>query len=519
VTNRERVLDEVDAADRPWDLVVVGGGATGLGVAVDAAARGHRTLLLERQDFAQGTSSRSTKLIHGGVRYLRQGRIGLVRESLHERGRLLRNAPHIVRPLELVIPACRAIDTAWYGLGLGIYDVLAGRHGLGRSRSLSRDETLRLVPTLEPDRLRGGVGFFDAQFDDARLATHLAATADDLGARVVNYVDVVRLIHRDGRVRGVVAVDTETGRERTIEARAVINATGVFVDTLRRLDEPRAEALVAPSQGAHVVVPREFVPGDAALLVPRTADGRVLFAIPWHDRVVLGTTDTPVAEPTRDPRPLAAEIDFLLEHAARYLRRPPERADVRSTFAGLRPLVRAAVGRSTSALSRDHTIDVSSAALISVTGGKWTTYRRMAQDVVDRAERVADLGSRPCRTQELRLHGAGHGNGAAAPLDVYGTDAARVQEIAAAEPELGERLVPGLPLIGAQVVWAVRAEMARTVEDVLARRTRALVLDARASLVAAPRVARLLARELGRDEAWIERSVLSYGEVVARHLP
>jgi len=516
--NRERVLDEIDAEGRPWDLLVVGGGATGLGVAVDAAARGHRALLVERHDFGQGTSSRSTKLVHGGVRYLRQGRIGLVREALLERGRLLRNAPHLVHPLAFVIPVYRRIDAAWYGLGLGVYDRLAGRHALGRSRALSRDETLRLAPTLEPEGLRGGVRFFDAEFDDARLAAHLAATADDLGGRVLNHAEVVRIVHRDGRVRGVVARDAETGREREIEARAVINATGVFVDAVRRLDETRAPPLVSLSQGAHVVLPRAFLPGDTAVLVPRTADGRVLFAVPWHERVIVGTTDTPVAEPQVEPVPFAAEIDFLLEHAARYLSRDPSRADVLSAFAGLRPLVRAASGRSTSTLSRGHSIVVSRSGLVTVAGGKWTTYRRIAQDVVDRAERVGGLEPRPCRTEDLRLHGATAEALAGTPFDVYGADADHVREIVLAEPALGDALAPGLPLIGAQVVWAVRAEMARTVEDVLARRTRALVLDARASLAAAPRVAALLARELGRDDAWAERSVLAYRAVAERHM-
>ena len=518
MTSRERVLDQIDAAAQPWDLLVVGGGATGLGVAVDSAARGHRTLLLERHDFGQATSSRSTKLVHGGVRYLRQGRIGLVREALLERGRLLRNAPHLVHPLGFVIPVYRRIDAAWYGLGLAVYDSLAGRHALGRSRALARAETLRLAPTLEPEGLRGGVHFFDAQFDDARLAAHLAATADDLGGRVLNHVEVVRILKRNGRVRGVVARDAETGHEREIEARVTINATGVFVDRLRRLDEPQVAPIVSPSQGAHLVLPRAFLPGDTAVLVPRTADGRVVFVVPWHDRVIVGTTDTPLAEPQDEPVPLAAEVDFLLEHAARYLGRDPSRADVLSAFAGLRPLVRAGTARATSALSRDHSIVVSRSALVTVTGGKWTTYRRIAQDVVDRAERVAGLERRACRTEELRLHGAVTESAVGTPLAVYGADADRLREIVSAEPTLGDRLVPDLPLIGAQVVWAARAEMARTVEDVLARRTRVLVLDARASLAAAPRVAALLARELGRDAAWVERSVAAYRVVAERHL-
>ena len=504
MTTRERVLDEIDAADRPWDILVVGAGATGLGIAVDAATRGHRTLVVERGDLACATSSRSTKLVHGGVRYLRQGRITLVREALCERSLLLRNAPHVVHPLELVIPTRGWADRAWYKVGLRVYDRLAGRHALGRTRDLSVEETLRLAPTLDPRRLSGGVAFFDAQFDDARLAVHLAATADEAGGRVLNYAEVVALRRCGERVGGAVVRDVETGRERKVAARVVINATGVFADGLRRLDEPGSPLVVSPSQGAHLVLPREFLPGSAAVLIPRTADGRVLFAIPWHGAVVLGTTDTPLARAVGDPVPLSVEIDFLLEHAARFLQRAPTRADVSSMFAGLRPLVRAA-SRSTSTLSRDHRIDVSRSGLVTITGGKWTTYRRMAQDAVDRAEQVGGLDRRSCRTETLRIHGE--------------TDAERVRAIAAAEPSLAEPLVPGRPWTGAHVVQAVRSEMARTVEDVLSRRTRALVVDARASLAAAPRVAALLARELGRDAAWAERSTADYRAVAERHLP
>jgi len=519
VTNRERVLDEIVSDRRPWDILVVGGGATGLGAAVDAAARGHRTLLVERHDFAQGTSSRSTKLVHGGVRYLRQGRIGLVTESLRERGRLLRNAPHLVHAIEFVIPVYRRLDAAWYGLGLGLYDRLAGRLALGRSSRISRETVLGLAPTLAPDGLRGGVRFFDAQFDDARLAVHLAATADALGGRVVNYVEVVRLVHHNGQVRGAIARDTETGREHAIEAKVVLNATGVFVDAVRRLDDAAARTLVSPSQGAHVVLPRRFLPGDTAVLVPRTTDRRVLFAVPWHDHVVVGTTDTPVTEPQSEPVPLAAEIDFLLEHAARYLTGGPSRTDVRSVFAGQRPLVRSGARLSTAALSRDHSVEVSRSGLVTITGGKWTTYRRMAQDAVDRAERVGGLAQRACRTEDLRLHGAHDRAADDTSLAAYGTDAEHVRALAAAEPALAEPLAPGVTVTGAQIVWAARAEMARTVEDALSRRTRALVLDARASLAAAPRVAALLARELRRDATWVARSVEDYRAAVARHLP
>jgi glycerol-3-phosphate dehydrogenase len=516
--NRESFLDRLAAESAPWDVLIVGGGATGLGAAVDAAARGYRVALIEQGDFAKGTSSRSTKLIHGGIRYLRQGRIGLVLDSLRERALLLRNAPHLVSRLDFVIPAYARWERPFYGLGVMLYEGLA-REDAGGSRLLSRDATLRRLPTLRAEGLRGGVRYHDAQFDDARLAIELARTAADLGAVPVNYVRAERLLSRGGRVRGVVAVDVESGREIEIASRAVINATGVFADVLRGLDEPGTTALVAPSQGAHVVLPRSFLPGDAALLVPRTADGRVLFAVPWHEHVVVGTTDTPVERAELEPRPLAEEVRFILDHAARYLEHAPVLGDVRSVFAGLRPLVRASASRATSSISRDHAIEVSRSGLITITGGKWTTYRKMAEDVIDRAARVAGLEPRPSRTAELRLRGSTSEPCADARLAPYGADAAELAALERSSPELAERLDPEGRVSAAQVVWAVRHEMARTVEDVLARRTRLLILGAGASLAAAPAVARRMARERGLDEAWERRAVEEYRSIAVRYVP
>jgi glycerol-3-phosphate dehydrogenase len=508
-----------DAGARPWDLVIIGGGATGLGVAVDAGSRGYRTLLLEQSDFAKGTSSRSTKLVHGGVRYLKQGNVSLVLEALKERGLLLRNAPHLVRDLPFIVPVYDWWEGPFYGIGLKMYDLLAGRHGIGRSKLLSREKTLELLPTLEPVGLTGGVIYHDGQFDDARLAIALARTAVDQGAVLLNYVEAIGLLKSNDVVTGVRAVDRESGRQYEIRARGVINATGVFTDAVRRMDEPAVKPLVTPSQGAHIVLDRAFLPGDTAIMVPRTRDGRVLFAIPWRDRVVVGTTDTAVEGIALEPRPLESEIVFLLEHAAEYLVRDPLPADVRSAFAGLRPLVGGEEqGSATSALSRDHTLSISGSGLVTITGGKWTTYRKMAEDTVDHAATVAGLDDRPCRTRALHIHGHHENAESLGDLWDYGADAGSVRDLVSGDPSWAERLHPDHTVLAGEVVWAVREEMARTVEDFLARRSRLLLLDARAAIAAAPRVASIMAQELGRDDGWRDQQVRDFGVLAAGYL-
>jgi glycerol-3-phosphate dehydrogenase len=516
---REEILGQLEDSSRTWDMIVIGGGATGLGTAVEAASRGYRTLLLERDDFAKGTSSRSTKLIHGGVRYLKQGNLALVLEALRERGLLLGNAPHLVHNLSFVVPLYDWWEGPFYGIGLKLYDMMAGRLGLGPSRLLSRAETVRRIPTVEPAGLRGGVIYHDAQFDDARLAVSLARTLADLGGTPINYLEVTGLLKEGGLTAGVTARDGETGWEYRLRSRVVINACGAFADNLRRLDDPAASAVIAPSQGVHLVLDQSFLPGASAVMIPHTADGRVLFAVPWHGRVVVGTTDTPVASVSPEPRPLPEEIDFLLTHAARYLTRHPTRADVLSVFAGLRPLVRPGDGGDTAAIARDHVVLISGSGLVTVTGGKWTTYRRMGEDTVDQAAIVAGLAERPSVSAHLPIHGWQEDGRAGPPWDVYGADAEAVREIAAADPTLGEPLHALLPYRACEVVWAVRREWARTVEDVLARRTRALLLDARASMAAAPRVAEIMASELGRDETWQEAQLRDFCELARGYLP
>lgn len=494
---------------RRWDLIVIGGGATGLGCAVDAAARGYSVLLLEAHDFAHGTSSRATKLIHGGVRYLAQGNLALVREALVERGRLLDNAPHLVHPLRFVIPAYRWYEQPLLGAGLALYDLLGGGHRVGRCRLLGPAATAAALPTVKPAGLRGAIAYWDAQFDDARLAVTLMRTAFDLGALALNYVAVDEVVTEGGKICGVVARDTERGERFRLAARVVVNATGVWADAVRRLERPDAAPLLRPSQGVHLVVGRDFLPGEDALLVPRTADGRVLFVIPWQEHVLIGTTDTPRADCPAEPRPLAGEVDFILDAAARYLVRPPCRADVRSVFAGLRPLIGGARGAATGTLSREHVVDISPGGLVTVTGGKWTTYRRMAEDAVDVARRVAALPARPSPTASLRLHGAIAGPSA----DPYGSERAVVDAL----PGRGQPVHPGLGLTEAEVRHAVRSELARRVEDVLARRHRALFQDAALAATAAPAVAALIAAESGRDAAWQAAEVAAFRELAGRY--
>lgn len=502
--NRSGALKRLAAEQ--FDVLIIGGGATGLGAAVDAVTRGYRTALVEADDFAAGTSSRSTKLIHGGVRYLQRGDIGLVRESLRERAILRRNAPHLVDDRAFVIPAYRAVELPYYAAGLLAYDLLAGRSGFPPSRIVSSVRARTLVPGLRPDRLRGAVVYHDGQFDDARLAIALARTSDEHGATLANYARATGFVydaHR--RIIGATVVDGESGAQLVVRARGTINATGVFVDAVRTLDEPSAQQLLALSRGSHVVVPAAALGNPtAALLVPRTSDDRVLFAIPWLEHVLIGTTDIPVRAAEIDPTPSADEIAYILATVNRYLAAQLTTSDVLATFAGLRPLV-ARKPAATAQLSREHLVDVSPSGLITVAGGKWTTYRKMAEDAVDAAARAVGLPESPSRTADLPLHGARY--------------TADVLALSAADVALAEPLDPRIPYIGAHVVYAARSEMARTIEDVLARRTRALFLDVDAARASAPRVAALLAAELHRDAAWVAAEIAAFESTAARRRP
>ena len=501
-TRRQDLMDSL-AAPRHYDIAIIGGGATGLGVALDAAARGFSVVLVESHDFAKGTSSRATKLVHGGVRYLAQGNISLVREALLERTTLLANAPHLAQPLPFVMPSYKFWEAPFYGIGLKMYDALAGKAGLGATEFLNRRETLAYLPTVQPRDLKGGVKYWDGQFDDARLALALARTAASQGALLVNYCEATGLIHEGGKLAGLHARDQETGRTFEIRASCVVNAAGVWVDQLRLLDGQAigrdTKPMVAPSQGVHIVVDRSFLPTDHALLVPKTADGRVLFAVPWLGKTILGTTDTPRHDLAREPLPFREEVDFILRESARYLSRAPGPADIKSIWVGLRPLVKPPDddAGSTQALSREHTVLVSKSGLVTVTGGKWTTYRAMAEDVLDKCFGAALLPARAgSTTAHLKLVGA-HNSGrkiSEAPgPHLYGSEAASLDSLPGAGRELGGGLTE------AMVRFAARHEYARTVEDVLARRSRLLFLDAALARTLAPEVATLLLQENGVD--------------------
>lgn len=516
---RAALIEQISDETKIWDFIIVGGGATGLGVAVDAASRGFKTLLLEQSDFAKGTSSRSTKLVHGGVRYLAQGNIGLVKEALRERGILLKNAPHLVRNESFIIPNYSWWSSIFYSIGLSVYDLLAGRRSFGRSRLISRKELVRRIPNIRQDGLKSGVLYHDGQFDDARLAVSLAVTAIEQGATLLNYFRVGALTKTGNKINGVLANDVETGIQYQLKSKIVINATGVFVDELLNMDEPEARKLVQPSQGIHLVFDKSFLGPHDALMIPKTKDGRVLFAIPWHDRMLVGTTDTPLDAHQLEPRALEEEIRFILDTTADYLTRTPNRTDVLSVFAGLRPLAAPQDDtQKTKEISRSHKLIVSPSGLITITGGKWTTYRLMAENTVDKAIKVANFTYRKEVTRSLPLHGFSESVEWTDSFFVYGSDAVAVKALMKENPLWKEILDPRLPYVAAEVVWATRCEMARTIEDVLARRTRALFLDARAAIAMAAPVAKLMAAELRKDEEWEKEQILSFLSVAKNYI-
>jgi glycerol-3-phosphate dehydrogenase len=513
--NRNSFLKKIRKKDKEWDIVIIGGGATGLGCAVDAASRGYKTLLLEQADFAKGTSSRSTKLVHGGVRYLQHGDVSLVFEALKERGLMIKNAPHLVTNQSFIIPTYDWWGGPFYTVGMKVYDLMSGSLGLGPSMHLSREEAIAALPTVEREGLRGGVIYHDGQFDDARMAITLALTAADYGALVVNYCKVIRLIKENGLVCGATAVDQESGEEFTIKSKVVINATGVFADDIIQMDEPGKRKMIIPSQGIHLILDKEFLPGENAIMVPNTSDGRVLFAVPWHNHIVVGTTDTLLEKYSLEPVALQQEVDFVLETAGHFLEKRPTRKDVLSVFAGLRPLAKPEdENKATREISRSHKILISVSGLLTIIGGKWTTYRKMAEDTIDKAIMLGGLTERECITRHLPAHGFRMDvNPRTDPMAPYGLDKEEILTLGDEEELYSGLLSEKLQIWKSQVAWAVRKEMALTIEDVLARRIRALFLDARESLRIAPEVAYLMAAELKKDEAWKNDQIHRYEKI------
>ncbi len=511
--DRTEYLKRIGEAGSEWDIIVIGGGASGLGIALDAVARGYKTLLLEQADFAKGTSSRSTKLVHGGVRYLAQGDIRMVREASIERGLLHRNAPHLVKDQVFIVPVYSTWDRLKYTIGLKLYDRIAGKLRLGPSLFISRKETLEKIPGIRPEGLVGGVLYHDGQFDDSRLAINLAQSIWEYGGDAINYTRVTGLLKTEnGKLCGVQILDTETRNTYALKGKAVVNATGVFVDDILQMDKPGSPPTICVSQGVHIVLDREFYPSADALMIPKTSDGRVLFAVPWHDKVVVGTTDTPVDHASLEPQALEKEIAFVLETAGTYLQKKPTRKDVLSVFAGLRPLAAPKKGQQkTKEISRSHKIIVSSSQLFTILGGKWTTYRKMGEDLVNRIEKDLGWEHRKPATASLPIHGYANNIDWNDPFYFYGSDAwiLRRKLNGTAHQWLSEEL----KIHKLQIIWAVEHEMARTVEDVLARRTRALLLNARESKRIAPQVAEIMAHLLGKDEDWKQDQVTRFGQL------
>lgn len=518
--NRETLIKQLDDNQlQGWDIIVIGGGATGLGIALDAVTRGYRTILFEQSDFTKGTSSRSTKLVHGGVRYMAQGDILLVKEALYERGLILRNAPHITANQEFVIPVYTYWDVFLYTVGLKFYDLLAGRLSMGKSHFINRSKALERIPLLKGEGLKGGIVYHDGQFDDSRLAVTIAGACVENGGTVLNYFRVEKLLKDEkGHTTGVEVKDAESGKAYSVKSKLVINATGVFADQIHRMDDPSARATIKPSQGVHVVLDNSFLKSQSAIMIPKTDDGRVLFAIPWYGKVVVGTTDTPLNEVSLEPKPLDEEIDFILRTAGRYLTRAPLREDVLCIFAGLRPLAaNPDKPEATKEVSRRHKITLSHSGLLSIIGGKWTSYRRMAEETIDKAIKAGILERKECRTKNFRFC-SDEMTPASDRLSVYGDHAPAIRKLIEDEPGMGEPLHPGLPYCKAEITWIARNEMPRTLEDMLARRTRALILDARASAEAGPVVAGIMAKELGFGPDWIERQLRDYEERLINYL-
>ncbi len=517
VFDRKILLKELKD-EATWDLLIIGGGATGLGIAVDASSRGFKTILIEQDDFAKGTSSRSTKLVHGGVRYLAQGNISLVKEALKERGLLLQNAPHLTKNESIIIPCYSWVKTIFYATGLTFYDWLSGSLGLGKSKIISKKQLIKRLPTINRQSLKSGVLYHDGTFDDSRLAINLAQTSVERGGVALNYCKVLSLSKSGSKISGATVLDRETGNTYDIKAKAVVNATGVFVDDIIKMDNAGSKSLIRPSQGIHLVLDRSFLKSNDAIMIPHTDDGRVLFAIPWYDKVLIGTTDTPLNNHSLEPRALESEIDFVLKTAGKYLSKKPQKKDVLSVFAGLRPLAATDDGNEkTKEISRSHKVIISDSGLVSVIGGKWTTYRKMAEDTLSKMIRRNMLPNKKCITSDLKIHGYSvqNLNGA---LGYYGADSYKIDELIASDPTLAATLSDETDIISAQVVWAVRNEMARTVEDFLARRTRVLFTDAKLAEKLAPKVAGIMMKELGKDEIWKQDQITAFTELANGYL-
>lgn len=500
-----------------FDVIVIGGGATGLGVAVEAITRGYSTLLLEAYDYGKGTSSKSTKLVHGGIRYLANFDFALVKEGLEERYYFLNNAPHLAKKQSYLIPFHNLFERFKYSVGIALYDAFAKDKKIGKSQFLSHDQLLSQAPQINPAGMSGGAIYYDGVFDDTRMLVTLLRTFEAQGGMVLNYHPVTDFLYQNNKISGVKAFDSLQGRVLEFTAKTVINATGTLTDVLLNKAEPQqAHQTVSAAQGTHLVFDKAIFDSPHCLVIPETSDGRILFVLPWHDKIIVGTTDVAVDQPSIEPIAQSAEIDFILETLNRYTKAPVTKAQVKSVFCGQRPLVRDPTQKSTKKISRRHEILETDNGLISIVGGKWTIYRRMGEDTINYAVRKNYLPASQSVTRDFKLFGH------TASIDqshlaVYGSQA---EKILAIQKQTGnfDKIHPDLPYLQAEIIYQVREEQAKTVEDVLARRTRAVLLDAKAAKQAAPLVAKLMATELGHDEAWVAQQVESFERFVRAYI-
>ena len=477
--------------NKKFDFIVIGGGASGLGCALDVSSRGYSVVLLEKFDFCKGTSSRSTKLIHGGVRYLEKGQISLVYEALKERDILIKNAPHLVKQVGFLIPVYNYFLKFYYFFGLKIYDFISGNLSFEKSRTVNRESAIKLVPNVEKQKLKGGVVYFDGQFDDSRLGIDIALTSEINNAVLINYMSVESLIKENGKIKGVIAHDSVNNSNFSINSDNVINATGVFSRSIMELDSNKLKTVIRPSQGVHLVVDKCFLNGNFGILVPKTSDGRVLFAVPWQDHVIIGTTDTVVDNPSFNPESTKEEIDFILENVKNYLELYPKRDNIKSVFVGLRPLVANNSNSKSKDLSRKHKIIVSKSGMVSVIGGKWTTYRRMAENVIDLALKKTKLPFVKSKTSDLKIK-----NGL---IDI---DFSK------------ESLSDDFFLSKEMIIHYVKNEMALNLDDIMSRRSRCLFLNTKESIRIAPMVAKIMSNELSKDKDWIDKQLKSFYNLI-----
>ncbi|MBK8518160.1 MAG: glycerol-3-phosphate dehydrogenase/oxidase [Saprospiraceae bacterium] len=494
--NRDNQLHQIENTTL-WDIVVIGGGATGLGSALDAASRGYKVLCVEKTDFSKGTSSRSTKLIHGGVRYLEQGNFSMVKHALQERWVLLNNASEATKKLSFVLPVYSWWQFFYYGLGLMLYDFLSGKFSIGKTRLMNKESVLKKIPDLHTDSLKGGIRYFDGQFDDSQICIALARTAISQGATVVNHMAAESFIYQDNKISGLNLRDTLINKPYTVHCKTTINATGVFVDKVMNKDTPHHESLVSPSQGIHIVIHKKFYMSQHAMLIPKTTDGRVLFAVPWHDQVIIGTTDSKTDLILEEPVATKEEINFVIENFNSYMTHHLTLHDIQSVYAGLRPLVKKKNITSTADLVRDHTIVVSDSGLVTITGGKWTTYRKMARDVVNRAIRTSSLHYERSQTKSLHL--------------IIKTNEDTTNQSVIIHPDF--------PYTTSDVHFAIDEEMACTLEDILARRVRLLFLDAKAAMKVAPDVCKILQTRFNHSDEWYKSELETFYLTAKKYLP